>query len=79
MTTMTRYQFYAIARAAARGNEFKIKFEDLGMAEKFLIDLAGLPVRTWSCTDRWDLDDGYSATIGMGGLVVFTPAQPPAR
>jgi len=82
MTTMTRYQFYNIARAAAQGGTFKIEFSDRSMAIKFLTDVAGLPTRTWQCTDRWDLPDGYSAVIGpyyTTAIVVFTPAQQPAR
>ena len=79
MTTMTRYQFYAIARAAAQGGTFKVEFKDRDMGLAFLLDVAGLPTRTWQCTDRWDLPDGYSAVFGIGGLVVFTPPQPPAR
>ena len=77
MTTLTRNQFYVIARAAAKGGEFKIEFSDRSMAIAFLCDVAGLPSRAWMPTlnahyiDRWELPDGYVATFGIGNLVVF--------
>lgn len=81
MTNLTRRQIYVLARAAAKGGEFKIKFHCRPMAIAFLCDVAGLPSRAWLPTlnahyiDRWDLGDGYVATFGIGGLVVFSPAQ----
>ena len=80
MTTLTRYQFYVNARAAAKGGDFKIEFSDRSMAIAFLCDVAGLPIRVSQPTqdahyrDRWDLGDGYVATFGIGALVVFSPA-----
>lgn len=77
MTTLTRNQFYVIARAAAKGGEFKIEFSDRSMAIAFLCDVAGLPDRVWEPAQdahfryRWDLGDGYVATFGIGNLVVF--------
>jgi len=81
MTTLTRNQLYLLARAAAKGGEFKIEFSDRSMAIAFLRDVAGLPSRVWEPTqdahyrDRWDLGDGYVAQFGIGALVVFSPAQ----
>lgn len=81
MTTLTRNQFYVIARAAAKGGEFKIKFADRPMAIAFLCDVAGMPSQVWQPTkdahyiERWDLADGYVAQFGIGALVVFSPAQ----
>ena len=59
MTTMTRYQFYSLARAAAQGGTFKIEFKDRSMAIGFLNDVAGQPVIDGNLNDRWDLGDGY--------------------
>jgi hypothetical protein len=78
MTTMTRYQFYSLARAAAQGGTFKIEFKDRSMAIGFLNDVAGQPVIDGNLNDRWDLGDGYVATLGpyyTTGIVVFTPAR----
>lgn len=73
MTTLTRNQLYLLARAAAKGGDFKIEFSDRSMAIAFLCDVAGTQDAHYR--DRWDLGDGYVATFGIGGLVVFSPAQ----
>lgn len=61
MTTLTRNQLYLLARAAAKGGDFKIEFSDRSMAIAFLFDVAGQT----SSTDRWDLGDGYTASLGL--------------
>lgn len=69
MTTLTRRQIYVLARAAAKGGDFKIEFHCRPMAIAFLCDVAGTQDAHYR--DRWDLGDGYVATFGIGNLVVF--------